>query len=161
MNFQGVPKPTYHAYRLLNRLGNRLLYEEEGLAITKHEDGAVSALLYHYPSEHPSSVPHTHARSESAAVRALGAPAGRTLVLTGLRPGAVYEIEILDETSGHALGIWAGMGFPEPPNRSQTVQLINAASALSRTRQQASHAGRLDLTMTLAPWAVALVDEVR
>jgi beta-xylosidase len=48
----GISKPTMHAYRMLAALGNELLHQQPGAAVTRHSaTGAVTTLLYHYPAE--------------------------------------------------------------------------------------------------------------
>ncbi|MBQ1860404.1 MAG: xylann 1,4-beta-xylosidase, partial [Clostridia bacterium] len=48
INYQGIVKPSFHAYRMLSRLGDTLLYRDEHAFFTKKE-GKLAALLYHYP----------------------------------------------------------------------------------------------------------------
>src|ERR1051326_6191770 len=50
ISFQGLPKPTYHAYRFLNQLGREKLAQSDGHVVTRHADGRIATLLYHYPS---------------------------------------------------------------------------------------------------------------
>jgi xylan 1,4-beta-xylosidase len=48
VTYRGVPKPTFHAYRFLNRLGEELLDRKPGAIATRHHSsGRLSALLYH------------------------------------------------------------------------------------------------------------------
>lgn len=36
INFQGIVKPTYHAYRFLNMLGNEILSRQDGAIVTRN-----------------------------------------------------------------------------------------------------------------------------
>ena len=36
ITLQGAPKPTFHAYRMLHALGDRLLGRTDGLVVTRH-----------------------------------------------------------------------------------------------------------------------------
>ena len=57
LNFQGLPKPTFHAYRFLHRLGVETVSQEHGHIVTRHADGRLTALLYHYPPEMRGTIP--------------------------------------------------------------------------------------------------------
>ena len=46
------------------------------------------------------------------------------LRLTGLRPGAVFEIETLDKDHGNAYDEWIRMGKPHSPNRAEAEQAL-------------------------------------
>ena len=162
INFQGIPKPTFHAYRFLHRLGDRLLHQEEGLTVTRHDhDATITAIFYHYPDEYAGSVAHAHARGEALALRMSGSPRRSALRLAGLPPGAVFTIETLDELSGHAVAAWAIMGYPEPPDRTQVRQLTTIAMSLRQRTVQATASGLLELELELSPWSIVLVDQIR
>jgi xylan 1,4-beta-xylosidase len=77
LTLAGVPKPTIHAYRMLNALGDRLLARTDGAVVTRDEaSGRIAALAYHYPAEEPRSVPASFDDRELArATQGQGAPA--------------------------------------------------------------------------------------
>ena len=157
VNFQGIPKPVYHAYRFLNRLGEQTLAQGEGYTVTRRRDGGVAALLYHYPPEVPVSVPITKTVNEAWHTLRQGHPATFCLCLKGLKPMQTVTIHTLDAEHGWGRGEWEKAGSPEPPTREQTAALIQAAQpAVSHGQSDAK--GTLDLALELAPWAVVLVE---
>lgn len=57
INLQGLPKPVFHAYRFLHRLGTETISQAPGYIVTRHADGRLTLLLYYYPPEMPGTVP--------------------------------------------------------------------------------------------------------
>jgi xylan 1,4-beta-xylosidase len=159
VNYQGIVKPTFHAYRMLHALGDETLATVPGAIVTRHkQDGRVTVLAYHYPPEMPLTVPGG-SRAFAAATEKLGAPKPLTIELIGLKPGARMLIETLDQTHGNARAAWEAAGAPEPPTREQTAALRSAALATKRDFVQADASGRLALRRPIEPWSVVLVDE--
>ena len=57
INYQGIVKPSFHAYRMLHALGDEILCRQEDLIVTRDsKNGEVAALLYNYPAEMKSAV---------------------------------------------------------------------------------------------------------
>lgn len=160
INYQGIVKPTYHAYRFLNRLGDELLARTEFGAVTRHSgDGRLAAVLYHFP-EPDAIIPYCRSVEAVQAVLERGQPEPCHLRLTGLPPGAGYEIETLDREHGWAWPAWQALGAPEPPDREQTAWLRSVARATARRAGRADTDGILDLHLTLQPWeAVCLTTD--
>lgn len=48
MNRDGLRKPSYYAFELLHRLGDQIIARGDGYFATRHSDGSVQLLLYHY-----------------------------------------------------------------------------------------------------------------
>lgn len=148
INFQGIVKPTFHAYRMLNSLGDELLKQEEGMIITRHsKSGKILALLYHYPSERKNVVD-----GNVTEVLNSGTPRKFSLNLTELKANAAIEIETLDRNNGFAYLKWKEMGSPEPPTRQQTKQLKFSAMALKKEEIKVSPDGKLNWERVLQPW---------
>jgi xylan 1,4-beta-xylosidase len=58
VNYQGIVKPTFHAYQFLNSLGDEVLAQTDGAIITRHRaTGRLTALAYLYPPEVKISLP--------------------------------------------------------------------------------------------------------
>lgn len=157
LSFQGVEKPTFHAFRMLNALGDRILANEDSVLVTKcAKSGRVAALLCNYPESYESHVPSARDLN-----RYLDEPAKTVaLEVSGLRPEATFEIETLDAEHGNAIAAYRRMGSPRDLTREQENALRAAGAATRREVVRADKAGRLALDLTLAPWAVALVREL-
>jgi len=161
INFQGIVKPAFHAYRFLASLGDQELAAGDGFFVSRHSrSGAITALAYNYPDEYPQAVAMVRTPEEAEAVAAQGSPKPLNLQVSDLPPGAVFMIETLDRHHGFALEAWRQIGAPEPPTREQTRLLREAAMALQKEFVTVGRDGILALERTLAPWSIARVTEV-
>lgn len=53
INYQGLVKPSYHAYRMLNQLGDEELFSNDHLFVSRNSgNGKIIALAYNYPEEY-------------------------------------------------------------------------------------------------------------
>lgn len=153
INYQGIVKPSFHAYRMLHNLGDELLHREEGLVLTRRGHRVV-ALLYHYPQEVKDVV--------SGSVEGelhMGTPRPFAMRIAGVPPGAAFDVETLDADHGFAWPAWRAMGSPEPPNREQTKQLKRAAFATKVEQVRADGSGYLNWSKTLTPWNCVLIKQ--
>ncbi|MEU9897009.1 beta-xylosidase [Streptomyces phaeochromogenes] len=160
LNQQGIPKPTYHAYRFLHALGDELLVHEPGTVVTREAaTGRITALTYHYPPEMPLAVPlSTPDRTVAERTLALGTPVPYTLRLTGLPARAAFTVEVLEPGSaagGDTLAAWRERGAPDPLSREDIAALRRTAPRTETVRADA--AGELTYERQLAPWSVVLV----
>ncbi|MDD4922023.1 MAG: glycoside hydrolase [Bacteroidales bacterium] len=158
INFQGLVKPSYHAYRMLNALGDEILYREEGKFISRNSrTKKVSSLLYYYPEEMKEAIPD---RGDEEVAASYGFPAKKfTLALKNLKPGAVFKVEILDEASGNVYKNWKDMGSPEPPTREQIKKLRLSAENLQTETLKVDSKGMLVWEKALKPWSCVLITE--
>lgn len=159
VNFQGIAKPGFHAYRMLHRLGDTELHREEGCIVTRHsKSGALSALLYHYPPEIIAAVPLSKV-SRDTAERTLATGHRREvdIRLRGLKPGASFVVETLDVHHGFAFRSWQEMGSPEPPTREQEAMLRQMATATAKEEIKVGGDGMLRWAHAIEPWAVVAI----
>lgn len=159
MTAHGIHKPTYHAYRFLNRLGNETLGREGETIVTRTAEGKIAALLWNYAKELRQAVPMSEYPDwrEAERIEKLGDSRNQRLTLTGLAPGAVFEIETLDVEHSTAF-LWRRMGCPRNLTRAQESALM--ALEPSKAVASVDSNGVLDLTLTLSPWAVVSVNEI-
>jgi xylan 1,4-beta-xylosidase len=162
INFQGIAKPTFHAYRLLNGLGDReLARSDKGIVTRSSSDGKIAALLYHYDDEAvPSAVPLTTSLVAAQAIQAKGMPISMELVIKDLAPGAEFEIERVGEDSGYAVPEWVLMGAPEPPGLEDTKRLRELSVTTARFIAFADSQGVLKLKIMIKPWELLAVREL-
>ena len=120
LNLHGIPKPAYHAFRLLHLLG------EERLPVTVAEEGeggtveclatlgreGLAAAVYNH------QIPRAPIREETVRLRVRGKP-----------PRALAQIVRIDSEHGHPKAIWREMGSPAYL-RPETVERLCAESAL-------------------------------
>ena len=152
----GIPKPTFHAYRMLAGLGDRLLEQADGVVLTRDAgSGRVSALAYHYPPEEPKSVPASFDdRRVADATQAKGVPRELDLSIAGVPAGSRFAVEILDAGHGDALGAWRALGEPSAPTREQLAHLDRLARATQIRTVAAGADGTVRLRLVMTPWSV-------
>ena len=157
LNFQGIAKPSYNAYRMMNALGDELLWNADNVTVTRDSKrGKCAALAYAYPKEYESHVPAT----SDCGKYMDASPMELDLTLSGLKGGAAFEIETLDDDNGNAIKAWRAMGSPRSPTREQIAVLKAAGDATKREMARADPGGRLVLRRTLSPWSLVLVREI-
>ncbi len=161
VNEQGIHKPTFHAFEMLGRLGDQLLASTgHGVISRSSHTGAVSAVLYNYPSDmEGASVRMSSSHQEAMEIASLGPELRVRHRVAGVRPGTIYAIERLDQSHGNALATWLDMGEPINVSRSQVAELARIADQLDRTTVVASDDGVLDIDLTLPGWAVVSIYE--
>jgi xylan 1,4-beta-xylosidase len=161
INFQGIVKPAFHAYRFLNCLGNELLASSSvGVVTRDRKSGRVSALLYNYPATMRTAVPTTNSLPEADQMEASGEIQPVDIVLTGMPANAPVLVETLDQNHGDATAAWEEMGRPEPPTREQTWILREAAQDTQKELLHADGNGSFVLHRRMAPWAVLLLRQM-
>lgn len=158
INYQEIPKAAFHAYRMMNQLGDETLAQAEGSIVTRDRaSGRITALAYNYPST--ISMPVADTRDQADAFDASGTARPLRLHLTNLKPGATFTIETLDRDHGNAIQAWEKMGQPETPSREQTQALKAAAYATIKETVRADAKGVLNIDRPIAPWSLVLVQE--
>lgn len=162
INYQGLVKPAFHAYRFLHELGDERLNAVSGGIVTRHRSTRrITALAYHYPPEMPLAAPASFdSRDPAEQVLALGKPETLKMEFSGLRPGASVLVETLDRAHGNVIQAWQSLGQPECPSREQTAALRAAAAATRRELFTADNAGRFVLNRQMDPWSVMLIAEL-
>lgn len=156
INFQGIVKPSFHAYRMLNQLGDLEVYNEDPLVVTRcSKSGKVSAIAYNYPKEYEQAVPSIRncGNYMQASTKELN------VTLKGLKPNQAFVIEILDKDHGNAFDAWQQMGSPHSPTREQTAILKEKGWNTQMEVVRADSHGRLIIKRNLKPWTCMLITQ--
>jgi xylan 1,4-beta-xylosidase len=159
LNEAGIHKPTFHAFRMLERLGDRLLLAtSDGVLTRDSRTSAVSALFFNYPDDlamksvgSATSYPATRALAEMGPNRRIRHSIG------GLGPGQNFLVEILDWEHGNVAEAWYQLGSPLNLSRAQSEYLGEVADALRRFTLTVPDSGTLEIDVDLPPWAVMSV----
>jgi xylan 1,4-beta-xylosidase len=128
LNYQDIAKPSYFAFRFLNRLGDTELASADPDAfICRGRAGAVQALFWDFTITHPgpSVIDQEYYRAEHPAN-----PKGAAeLRLTGLRPGA-YRLAAtkVGYRANDVQSAWRDLGSPSQLTRAQVEALKRASS---------------------------------
>lgn len=157
INFQGIVKPSFHAYRMLNQLGDEKLYYKEPVFVSRHSDsGKITALAFNYPDEFVETVPAS--RNANSYMQA--SPQELHLTLTGLKPGTTFILETLDKEHGNAYDAWQAIGSPHSPTREQIAYLKAKGRDTQKESVTVSADGTLVISRTLLPWTCMLINEL-
>lgn len=155
INFQGLVKPSYHAYRMLNQLGDQKIYKDDYLFISKKStNGNIVALAYNYPQEYVNAVPAGPNKRETGTAKQLD------FKLTGLKAGASFKIEILDKDHGNIHNYWELMGKPEPPTREEIKVMKEYANTMLTEYVSADKNGELIINRSITPWSLVLINQI-
>lgn len=159
INYQGIVKPGFHAYRMLSALGDELLFRDEHTFMTRAGD-TLCGLLYHYPIQEAIGMSRYPDRSIAEEDLNKGKPVTVSITITDLAPNQRFLFEQLDKQHGWGFKAWRDMGFPEPPDRRQTAQLREAAFSTKKWEMHADDKGTLTIDITLDPWNLVLFTEI-
>jgi xylan 1,4-beta-xylosidase len=157
INYQGIPKPAFHAYRFLNMLGREELGRSKGLVVTRSADGGVRIALYNYPDEHPLSPPVSKTAEDALRTLGTGSPYTWTINLTDLPPNAALTLETVDSKAAFPFAHWQNRGGTSSPSREEIVELRKAGWDTKKQTFRADESGRLNASITLNPWAIAVL----
>ncbi|WP_315095604.1 GH39 family glycosyl hydrolase [uncultured Cellulomonas sp.] len=162
VNEQGIHKPTFHAFAMLARLGDRELLSVPHGVITQHSgSGDVAAVFFNYPDDMGTQgIGSAIAYAETRRLADCGPSRRVRHTVDGLAPGAVYRVEQLDWDHGNVAEAWHGMGEPLNLTRDQESRLRVAADDLQRSDLAVDDDGVLTVDLELPPWAVVSISPV-
>jgi xylan 1,4-beta-xylosidase len=117
----GIPKPSFNAFALLHRLGDRRLKLDSDSALaTKRVDGTIVLALWNYAPP--------DATGEKYQAPGAPGPARKFLIrLNGAPAGAQAKVWRLDRDHGNVIRRFDAMGRPPFPTRAQIDELRAAA----------------------------------
>ena len=157
INFQGLVKPSFHAYRMLNQLGDEKIYYKDPLFISRSsKTGKLSAIAFNYPKEYEQTVPsmQNFTNYMNASSKTLD------IVLEGLNPNACFEIEVWDKLHGNVYDAYLNMGAPHSPNIREIEFLRQKAWDTVKEIVKVDEDGRLILKRDIDPWSCILIREL-
>lgn len=162
INLQGIVKPTFHAYRFLNLLGDELIGRfPAGVVARCGKTKKISLLAFHYPTEMKQTVPASFgSRDQACETLALGKSEMLNVELTDLKPGSKIIVETLDKQNGNALAVWESLGKPDNISREEAKLLREKAVATKREEFIVDDNGTFKLQRVIEPWSVVLIREL-
>ncbi|MBN1937220.1 MAG: beta-xylosidase [Anaerolineae bacterium] len=162
VNVQGLKKASYHGYWFLSRLGEEMLTEGDGYAVTRRSDGTLAVLLWNY----------CHYRADANDSRLLAAakpgeiyelfniqPSREfTLHLAGVGVSARVQTTRFDREYGSAYDAWVDMGAPLhilPADLDVLRRRMELAVSVQRI---ATPGNTLEWTVAVQPFGVTLLE---
>jgi xylan 1,4-beta-xylosidase len=135
----GLPKPSFNAFKLLHGLGNsRIDNDSHSAIVTRRADGTIVMAVWNL------YLPETSGENKQVVINVKGSKEFHRAVVSRV-----------DSTHGSLLAAYAGMGKPAYPTVAQIQALRNAAS-LPPPEQIRLHQG--ELTIDLPPQGLALIE---
>jgi xylan 1,4-beta-xylosidase len=135
----GLPKPSFNAFKLLHHLGDqRIAVDSKSALVTRRSDGNIVMALWN------QSLPNETGEAKQFKV-----------TIKGLLGNHSAAISRLDSTHGSLLSAYATMGKPSNPTRTQIEELRRAAQ-FPPPEIIPVHQG--ELAVVLPPQALALVE---
>ena len=157
INYQGLVKPSFHAYRMLHQLGDEKLYYTDPLFVSRSsETGKVTALAFNYPDEYENAVPS--ARNFNHYMEASSKQVNFTL--KGLKPGSRFEVEVLDYGHGNVYEVYKALGKPHSPSIAETEYMKRKAWDTLKETWQANEKGEFVFNRELPAWTCVLIKEL-
>ena len=151
INADGIKKPAYWAYWLLNKLGNEIIEQSENHIITKNgNDYQVIIWNYCYYKDNFANGD----RSELTEANRDNVFKNKDITIDlSIHLNGEYEqtIYTLDESTS-ALHNWINMGAPKYP----TVNQIRELKAMSKPKAETSKINTFDISETLKPHQVKM-----
>ncbi len=141
----GLPKPSFNAFKLLHRLGTtRIAADSKSVLVTRREDGAIVMAVWN------EILPGTAGEDKrvSFSINGSGGSGGSAKY----RRARIYR---LDATHGSILRTYAAMGKPAYPTQIQ-IQALRNASNLLPPEESRIEAGKF--TILLPPQGLALIE---
>ena len=156
----GIPKPTWHAYRFLNALGGELIGRSEEVFFTRRKDGKLSGIIWNYPeAEVPLAAPVCRDPKEAIDVVNTGSAKNVDIEISGFAPYARFQVETLSREYGDAAIAFYEMGSPLEPTRSEEEYLRNISRPAVHM-WTADENGVLRIKGTIPAWEIRLIQEL-
>ena len=135
----GINKPSFYAFGLLHRLGDRrLATDAPNMLVTRRGDGSLALAIWNLVDPDQS-----------------GAPLHLRLAFEHVPANAPVTLSLVDDDHGNALAAYRALGSPQYPTEEQ-IRKINAASALPAAERLHLDGTHLDLRLQVN--ALALVE---
>lgn len=144
LNLYGIPKPTYRAYQLMHRLGQKQLMLD-GIHATvngwaaRRGESVTFLLTNHALPHHPIETEKVH------------------LTLADTPQPVQVSVERIDQNHANAKRLWCDMGEPEYLSTTQVEQLLGASELQSEPLDWHYESEAVHAELDLPPHAVAAV----
>ena len=135
----GLPKPSFNAFKLLHRLGNtRIDVDSRSALMTRRDDGTIVMAIWNL------SLPGTVGEDKRITITAKGSG--------GIHHAVVNRV---DSTHGSLIQAYAAMGKPSYPTQAQ-IQALRDATKLPPPEKMSTRQGQL--TVVLPTQGLALIE---
>ena len=157
----GIARPSLHAFRFLHQLGESRLHTDDGPVLaTRRADGSIAVLLWNLiPAGEAVAVANGN---PTGATGGSNKPEGQDktfrLKFNGVRGRNSVAVGEVNGQVGTAIPRWKQMGSPKYPTRDQISQLRAAAELPKPSLRSLLAQEPSELSITLPPNGVALLE---
>jgi xylan 1,4-beta-xylosidase len=159
LGIRGVPRPSFHTFVLLHRLGDSEVSGSDGPMIaTKRHDGSLAILVWNLVPQPPGQRSATGDPSIQALAQYADGGSSKpfTLQVVGVRKALKGQLTRVDQSSGSLSKAYAAIGSPAYPTPSQIEQLKRLASLAAPDKVQTDASGTLHFN--IQPNGVVLIE---
>ena len=159
LGMRGVPRPSFHTFTLLHRLGDIQLESGDGPVLaTRRSDGSLAILMWNLIPRPPGqrSATGDPMLQTNGPEQTNGAPLGISLTLEGFHGHGRVSITRVDQTSGNFRRAYEAMGNPAYPTVEQIGELKQKSELAAPEIVHLDSRGQL--TVVIQPNGVALID---
>lgn len=162
INYQGIKKPAFYAYKFLNMLGDTELETGDNYIVTRNSDtGKTQLLAWNYESDTmKNAVTMTHSFDQAEAVVAKGKKTKFNINLSGIRKNAPFSVEIVDSENGCAMDLYKKLGYPSSLTPDMIALLKNKADNVKTDIICADENGELVIDSDMSPWSIMLIKQL-
>jgi xylan 1,4-beta-xylosidase len=159
LGLRGVPRPSFHTFCLLHRLGESQIEASDGPVIaTRRADGSLAIMVWNLIPQPPGQRSATGDPAVQATVQFGTQGAGQRfeLKIEGSHKGLKGRITRVDESSGSLRKAYEAIGSPAYPTPQQIEDLKRRSELAASEQIRVSAEGRISLT--IPPNGVALIE---
>jgi len=162
VNVQGLKKASYHGYWFLSRLGEEMLDEGDGYAVTRRADGTIAILLWNYchyrDDANDSRLLAAAKPTEIYDLFAIQPPREFQLKVGGVGSAMRLQITRFDRQHGSVYDAWVDMGAPRHILPAD-LEVLRRQMELDVTVKRIANTGNyLEYATTVEPFGVTLVE---
>ncbi|KOP68550.1 AraC family transcriptional regulator [Bacillus sp. FJAT-18019] len=136
MNRDGLKKPSYYAFELLQKLGDEITIQGDGYVGTQNKDGSVQLLLYHYVHlDHMFSSGDWSEMSNHNRYGVFEEKGSKVYHISIPRLSGIYKCTTyqMDREHGSVFDEWVRLGAPENLTEEELTYLHGRSGPVIRT----------------------------
>lgn len=159
LGMRGIPRPSYHTFTLLHRLGEvELKTGDSPVLATRRGDGSIAILVWNLVPQPPGQHTSTGDPALQTGVQYSneGKPREFVLVFEGEHRRLKGQITRVDENSGNLRRAYEQLGSPEYPTVQQIEQLKQSTQIAKAHPVTLSDHG--ELSISVPPNGIALIE---
>ena len=158
LTYNGIKKPSFHAYTFLSELVGDVVYQEEGILVTKKQDN-YQIILYNYV--HYNDLYKNFDISQISMTSRYDVFKGQKSIDSVIKLKDVYgeyviETKWVNRKKGSAYDAWVEMGAPEEISQS-ALEYLKSASETGYKIQQVASGKELEVNCHLEPHEIQLI----